>query len=333
MAVDLLELSRSVPTSLVSTLRQSAQRGSALVQQVLTFARRADHRSEPVQLRHLIAEIAQFAQLTFPPSINVRVAVPADLWLVQADATQMHQVLMNLCVNARDAMPAGGDLTIAARNEDAGKRVIVSVQDTGTGIAPDIHDKIFDPFFTTKEPGKGTGLGLAMVREIVHKLGGSVRVASEIGTGSCFEVEIPALAESAAPPAATPQPAWPTGNGELVLVVDDEAGLRRMVAMMLEATGYRVMTAQNGAEALALYEQHSYGISVVLTDITMPHLDGVTMIDALRKINPQIRVIVASGTPTNLPDVHATLRRPYSAPMLLVAIRNALAANPANGGG
>jgi PAS domain S-box-containing protein len=336
MAVDLLQLNRGVPSSLVATLRSSAQRGTALVKQILTFARGGDDRAEPMHLRHLVGEVVQLAQQTFPRSITFSADVPPDLWLVQGDATQLHQVLMNLCVNARDAMPDGGDLRLSCRNVEVGpahagvavgqpgRYVVLAVQDTGTGIAREVADKIFDPFFTTKEAGKGTGLGLAMVEAIVKKHGGFVRVATEMGKGSCFDMYLPALTDAAPAPAVpAPQP-WPTGHGELILVVDDEAGLRRMVAMMLEATGYRVMTAQHGAEALALYEQHRDRIGVVLTDMTMPLMDGATMLRALRALDPQVRIIAASGGEANVPGAQAYLRKPYSAKRLLEAVREVL---------
>jgi CheY-like chemotaxis protein len=253
-------------------------------------------------------------------------------------------VLLNLCVNARDAMPDGGQLTIKAENvmepsELAGllgtakptAHVRISVCDTGTGIAPEIREKIFDPFFTTKAPGKGTGLGLSTSLAIVKNHGGFITINSAPGQGSVFNVYLPALASAATTPAQTEHVQIPRGHGELVLVVDDEASVRMIMAQTLQTFGYRTVTANDGAEALAIYQQRAAEIAVVLVDLMMPVMDGKTTIGNLAKLNPQLKVIAASGmdSESGLTDstcgcVKAFLPKPYTAGTLLKTLREIL---------
>jgi CheY-like chemotaxis protein len=262
---------------------------------------------------------------------------------VRADVTQLHQVLMNLCINARDAMPEGGRLTLSAANRTAdealaqrggeggrpGRYVALAVEDTGTGIAPEVLGRIFEPFFTTKEPGKGTGLGLSTTRAIAQAHGGFVLVDSEPGRGSCFEVFLPA-ADRAAPAEAAPAAPAPEGRGELVLVADDEASIREITRTTLEVSGYRVLTAQDGAEAVALYAEHAAQVRAVLVDMVMPVMDGPAAIEALLRLNPALRVLAVSGTEGDerarqaCRAARAHLAKPFTAETLLTTLRQVL---------
>jgi CheY-like chemotaxis protein len=256
----------------------------------------------------------------------------------------MHQILLNLCVNARDAMPSGGTLTIGAENcvldeqysamhieASAGRYVCISVTDSGTGIAREIMDKIFDPFFTTKELNKGTGLGLATVMAIVKGHGDFVNVYSEPGSGTTFKIYLPAMEVSVAGTSVrNGQTSLPRGDGETILVVDDEDSILTITSQTLEAFGHRVLTAGDGADALAVYVQRRNDISVVLTDMMMPVMDGAATIQALRRINPKVKIIAASGLGTNGgtlkagADIRHFLTKPYTAQLLLNTLRSIL---------
>jgi two-component system cell cycle sensor histidine kinase/response regulator CckA len=292
-----------------------------------------------IQPKHLIRELDSILKSTFPKSIELIVDIGKNLWMVQGDATQLHQVMLNLCVNARDAMPDGGKLTIKVENVglddqyarmhiDAkpGNYVLVSVQDTGSGIPPGIIDKIFDPFFTTKEVGKGTGLGLSTVMTIVKNHGGFLNVHSEVNTGSVFKVYIPAAA-GAEWQEQQPVSESPHGHGELILVVEDEAAVRDVMVHSLEANGYRVSSAKDGAEALALYAQMMRDVAAVITDIMMPILDGPATIRALRKMNPDVKIVAISGLTAEAKVQEVTslvvshiLSKPFTTEKLLVTL-------------
>ena len=347
MAADLLRMQLRDPAlrPLLETLQSSAARGADMVRQILLFARGAEGDHAPLQLRHVLADVEKMLRHTLPKSIEVESDVPRDLAAVSGDATQLHQVFLNLCVNARDALPQGGRLTLTAEETDLdeayarmetqarpGRYVLVRVADTGTGIPPDILDKIFDPFFTTKEQGKGTGLGLATVLGIVRGHGGFVNVRSEVGKGTQFSVYLP-VAPTGVACAPAPREVLPCGSGELVLVVDDEAAIREITRTTLEANGYRVLTAGDGTEALALFAQHRPDIRLVLTDMMMPVMDGPATVRALRKLAPQVRVVAMSGLAagTSTPaaggvDALAVLQKPYTAADLLRTLREALRA-------
>jgi CheY-like chemotaxis protein len=266
------------------------------------------------------------------------------------DPTQLHQVLLNLCVNARDAMPAGGTLTLTARNlmldsnyvgliwdqaAPPGPYVSLEIADTGTGMPPDLIEKIFDPFFTTKEVGKGTGLGLSTTLGIIKSHGGFIRVYSELGKGSKFDLYLPAQTESSAESVAAPEPELPRGNGELILVVDDEEGVRKITSRTLEKFGYGVLLASDGAAAVAHYAQRGPEIAAVITDMMMPIMDGATTIQVLRRMNPAVRIIGSSGLSANGPMAHAAqlgvshlLSKPYTGETLLKTLKEVLAARP-----
>jgi CheY-like chemotaxis protein len=242
-------------------------------------------------------------------------------------------------------MPHGGRLTIGAENCELdeqysamniqakpGRYVLISVTDSGTGIPPELVDKIFEPFFTTKELNKGTGLGLSTVQAIVKSHGGIVNVYSESGKGTTFKVYLPAVENSGGGPnSPTQKISLPRGNGETILLVDDEASILTITGQTLQAFGYRVLTATNGAEAVALYAQNRHNIAVVLTDMMMPFMDGPTTIYAMLKINPQIKIVAASGlaatggtTKAPAPSVKHFLTKPYTAEALLEVLRQIL---------
>lgn len=330
----------------LSLLEINAKRGADLIKQVLSFARGLEGERTIVQVAHLIWEIEKIARETFPKSIDIRTDISIiDLWPVCGDATQLHQVLMNLCVNARDAMPSGGTLKISAENlfidenyagmnidASVGPYILINIRDTGTGIPSEIVDRIFEPFFTTKEPGKGTGLGLSTVLGIVKSHDGFVNVYSEPGKGTQFRIYLPAT--QSAVPNITPNIELPKGKGELILVVDDELAIREITKTSLETYNYQVLTASDGIEAIALYAQQKDEISVVLTDMMMPSMDGQTTIRTLHKINPQVKIIAMSGFASNGTvaqasgtGVKAFLSKPYTAKELLKTINGVINEN------
>ncbi len=350
MSIDLLRLQEKDPRRLeiLQTIEGSARRGADMVRQVLSFARGVVGQKVDLQLGHLVTEIVHIVRETFLQHIQIQATTSDGLWGVQGDPTQIHQVLLNLCVNARDAMPCGGTITITARNVmvDAqyaathigatpGPHVCLSVEDTGTGMPPEVLDRIFEPFFTTKEVGKGTGLGLSTSVSIVKQHGGFVSVRSDVGLGTKFSIYLPAQTEGAAPADHAPPPALRHGNGELILVVDDEASVSDITRQTLESYGYRVLLASNGVDALALYNTHQAEIAVVFTDLMMPIMDGPTTIQVLRRLNPDVRIIAATGLNSDTLVSKATnagasqiLPKPYSAETLLQALRTALDGKP-----
>ncbi|MDF3059277.1 MAG: sensor hybrid histidine kinase [Rariglobus sp.] len=348
MSVELLRLTAADPNShkLINTVEQSARRGADLVRQVLTFARGIDGgRRVAIKVDHLLKDVARIATETFPRSIQTQVQLGRDLWAVTGDATQLHQVLLNFVVNARDAMPDGGTLTLSAENvtideqyaatsRDAkpGVYLCSTIADTGCGIPTDEIDRIFEPFFTTKEVGKGTGLGLSTAHAIVGAHNGFITVYSEPNKGSVFKVYLPAdpslrASETAAPSLGD----LPRGQGETILVIDDETSILTITQQTLETFGYRVIVARDGAEAVALYAQHRDTIAVVVTDMVMPIMDGPATINALMRINPRVLIIAASGLNSNGRVAKAAgagvthfLPKPYTAETLLITLRDVL---------
>jgi two-component system cell cycle sensor histidine kinase/response regulator CckA len=324
---------------LLDILERSTQRGADLVKQVQSFARGVKGERAALQVTHIATEIRQIIKETFPKSIEIRIDISGDLWMIMGDATQLHQVLMNLCVNARDAMPDGGVLGIYAENifidenyarmnieAKVGRYIVITVSDTGTGIPHEIMDRIFDPFFTTKKPGKGTGLGLSTALAIVKSHGGFINVYSEVNRGTTFKIYLPAVKTNIAQEVEE-HIKLPAGQGELILVVDDEAQIREIASLTLETHGYRVLTANDGAEAIAVYTQNSDKIKVVLMDMMMPVMDGPASIRELRKINPEVKIIAFSGlTERNrlarvaINHIHAFLPKPFTSERLLKAI-------------
>jgi PAS domain S-box-containing protein len=326
---------------LLAMLQVSAERGAGLVKQVLSFARGVEGERITLQPRHLIKEIVKILKDTLPKSIEVEFEASDDISVVAGDATQLHQVLMNFFVNARDAMPAGGKLTIRAENviiDDSyarmnleakpGHFVLITIADSGVGIPAHVINRIFEPFFTTKEHGKGTGLGLSTALGIVKGHGGFINVYSEPGNGTQFKVYLPAVETPFSTQSASSK-FLPFGRGELILVVDDEVAIREITKGTLEAYGYRALTAADGTEAIALYAQHKDEIRVVLTDLMMPYMDGPVTIRALQKLNPNVKIIASSGLTENsraLEGVKLFLPKPYTAERLLNALAEVIGA-------
>lgn len=333
----------------LSTIESSAQRGADIVKQVLTFARGAAGDRVLLQPIYIIEEIAKIAKETFPKTVRVRTNYADDVRLVEGDPTQLHQVLLNLCVNARDAMSEGGSLSLTAENFDvdeqyatmtpglkAGPHVLISVMDTGTGIAQDIVEKIFDPFFTTKELGKGTGLGLSSALGIVKSHGGVMKVYST-ANGTAFRVFLPSTAGVFQADETKAQMDVPTGHGETILIVDDESAIREVAKVVLSKSGYNVLAADDGPSALALFMQQSKEIDVVLTDVVMPIMSGMVLARTLRKMDVKAKIIVSSArdsdyNPGELTDigVEGCLNKPYSRETLLRAVDRVLHNDEAN---
>jgi PAS domain S-box-containing protein len=334
MSVGLLKDGERSPDrlSILDAIETSALRGADMVRQVLAFARGVEGRPLPTNLLTIVRDVQRIIRDTFPKNIDLAVEADDTPWTIDADATQLHQVLMNLCVNARDAMPHGGQLTIGVENltlgaeapalgVQRGPSVMLRVTDTGMGMSRAVQDRIFDPFFTTKEIGKGTGLGLSTVLTIVRTHRGHINVYSEPGRGTTFKIYLPGrIVASASDTAVAEEPPLPHGHGEVVLVVDDEEGIRTLTRRILERFGYHVMLAANGAEAVAMYAQHRREIAVVLTDMAMPVMDGLATIVALRAMDPQVKIVGSSGHAANQgvaealgAGVHHFIPKPYTA--------------------
>jgi hypothetical protein len=332
-------------SKILEIIHSSCRRGADLVRQVLSFARGLDGQRVAILLGQLVTDLQGIISETFPRNIKIVTQVTEGLWPVMGDPSQFHQVLLNLAVNARDAMVQGGTLTVAVDNVtlDApaagsgseakpGPYVLLQVTDTGMGIPPEVRERIFEPFFTTKELGQGTGLGLATVHTIVKSHGGFLEVESAVDQGTTFKVYLPARPALRTTESAHPfNGDLPLGRGELVLVVDDESSIRLITQQTLEAFGYRVLTASNGAEAVALYVRQSRQIALVLTDMMMPIMDGAAIIRVLKRINPAVKIIAASGLDSqehlaNSTKAHVQdfLAKPYTAQVLLKLIREVL---------
>ncbi len=325
-------------------IRENAERGADLVKQVLTFARGMSGDRIPVQLRHIIKDLVRVLKETLPKTIEVRFDISNELWTISADPTQMHQVLMNICINARDAMPVGGTLTINAKNihidenyarlnmdAEPGNYVLLSISDTGTGMTPEVVSRIFDPFFTTKEIGKGTGLGLSTTQSIVKGHGGFLNVYSELFKGTRFSIYLPSAESIDEVSSDRSDDAIPRGNDQLIMVVDDEANIRRVTEATLQEFGYRTITVPDGTAALAAFAQMGDEIDVLITDMAMPFMDGETLIRAIKKMGPDVLVVAMSGLFNNEQtsalrnlNVDALLTKPFTAETLLTKLHEIL---------
>lgn len=347
MAVAVLREDETDPMKqeMLDTVNASAQRGADMVRQVLTFARGIEGRRVSVAVDQVIRDVERIVNDTFFKTITVHVRIAKDLPPIVGDPTQVHQVLLNLCLNARDAMPNGGTLTITAQPKvvDAqfasmdseatlGGYVVLGVADTGAGMPADVLDRIFEPFFTTKAVGEGTGLGLSTSLAIVRGHGGFMRVRSEPGRGTAFTVYLP-LQEGLEPPPqiACEDAPTPRGHNELVLVIDDEPSVRTVTRQTLEAFGYRVIVASDGTSGVAAYASHMADVALVITDMMMPGLDGAQTIVALRAITPDLRIIAATGLADDARVARAleagaqqVLPKPFTAERLLCAVREVL---------
>ena len=330
--------------TLLTLLETNTRRAADVVKQLLTFAKGIKGERVLLQPRHLITEIAKLVRETFPKSITLLTHAPNNLWMLSGDFTQLQQVLLNLALNARDAMPSGGTLTLTASNipldHDAvrlkpglkpGHHIVLQVADTGTGIAPEIADRVFDPFFSTKGPDKGTGLGLSTVMGIVKSHGGFIQFTDNEGRGTKFDIYLPATISRAVEPGNKPLQPLPQGRGELILIVDDEEPVRIITQRILESNGYRTLGAANGAEAIATYLKHTPQIDLVLTDNNMPVMGGRQMTAKLRQLNPHIKIIATTGADLELDaparnemGVLATITKPCDNAKLLATLHDVL---------
>ncbi len=359
IAIDMFRgrLADNESQEVLGMLDSNVRRATELVRQILTFTSGVGPERQTVEINSLFGEVANFVRQTFPKTIQLHVSVEDKIPAILGDQTQMEQVLLNLCVNARDAMPSGGTLHLHAKSHlieensatllpseekrrtdnlraKPGKYVCLTVRDSGLGIPRVIRNKIFEPFFTTKGPKKGTGLGLATVLGIIRRHGGSLNLETEEGQGSSFHVLIPAVGTSpkdSEKPGTTSEPKTSPSGGETILLVDDEATVLKVMQRSLEKSGYRVLTANDGEEGFALFKQHAGEIHLVITDISMPGLDGPEMTAAIHKISPSIPVLGTSGLDTH-PDqetlralgLRKILGKPCNSQTILQAIRQVL---------
>jgi PAS domain S-box-containing protein len=340
MSIDLLRLDLDAADrrDILDTMETSVRRGADMVRHVLSFARGVEGARVTMHVDHLLPDVVATVRHAGRTGVDVQTSSAPDLWMIEGDPAQLHQVLLALCDNACAAMPDGGTLTISMANTtlDAGldvphasarpgPYVVLTVEDTGTGIPPHIVPRIFDPFFTTREVGKGTGVGLSAALTSVRAHGGFIDVDSTPGAGSRFRVFLPATPPAPADDAAR-TPLRPRGNGELVLVVDDDASVRHLAGRTLTAFGYRVLLASDGAHGLSAYQAHRDEVALVLTDMRMPVMDGPSTIEALRTLDPTVRVVATSGFSADAGTAGAArfLAKPYSAEQLLGAVREVL---------
>ena len=360
MATELLQDETPDPEGrkMLQLVRNNAQRGCEMVKQILSFARGVSSDHQPLEARSLIEEMIHLTKNTFPRAIQIEAEVPPGLPLIIGDTTQLHQVLLNLCVNARDAMPEGGNLGIKAsqvvlRNRTissldhpiSGRFVVISVRDTGVGIPPELVKKIFEPFFTTKEMGKGSGLGLSTVAGIVKNHHGFMDVSSEVGKGSTFSLYLPALLVAKPFAVAPEQLPQVMGAGELILLVDDEVAVLEITKETLETFNYRVLTAKDGPEAIRVFQARREEIKAVVIDMMTPPMDGPAAIRAMRQSDPKVKIICASATGQEATcaefETQAFLKKPFTADELLSLLRTVIgpagtelvASQTANAGG
>lgn len=330
---------------ILTTMETSARRGADMLRHVLAFARGVESKKSPVQFKLLLREMEKIARDAFPKSIRTRAEYGNDLWPVSGFATQLYQVLMNLCINARDAMPNGGQLTLRAENvqldQNAGKLhpdaragafLLLSISDTGEGMPPDIIEKIFQPFFTTKELRGGTGLGLSTSLDIIKVHGGFITVKSQIGQGSQFSIYLPALTGPIVSESEPELSKLPSGNGEVILLVDDEVSICEITKAALENYGYRVLVANSGPEAVTICAEKRGQIKLAITDTAMPFMDGHATSIALKKIDPALKIIMASGgapdkneneVPRDV-EIAAFAPKPYTVEKLLTVVHEVL---------
>jgi len=328
---------------LFRSIREQATRAAGLTRQLLAYARRQVLEPKNINLNQMVSDTTTLLQKALGEQIEIKMLLSPELHITRADPSQIEQVLMNLCFNARDAMPRGGQLLIETRNTDLdeyycrqreeaqpGRYVQLSVSDTGVGMSPEVVERIFEPFFTTKDVGKGTGLGLATVLGIVKQHNGFIDVYSEPGCGTAFRVNLPASD-------GTPEPLHHTddapvrGGKELILVAEDHEGMREMAREILENLGYRLILARDGEEALREFRARRDTISLVLLDVIMPKIDGTSVYEQIRKEKPDMRVLFTSGYSDHgavlaslAAQAGAVLQKPYSSKVLSRRVREIL---------
>lgn len=348
MAAPLLRTRASDPRDLriLQSLEKSAERGAGLVRQILGFAHGAGTGFRLTQVKHLLKDISDIVQASFPKSIVLEDAVAGDLWPVKGNPTQIHQIFLNLVVNARDAMlPRGGTLRVEAHNclldpfavrdiegGRAGAFLLIKVTDTGTGIPPAVLKRIWEPFYTTKGEGKGTGLGLSTVRGIVTTHGGFITVETRPDHGTTFSVYLPVAEGVGLETAAPTAPILPRGSGETVMIVDDDEAIRVSAAAILTHHGYRVINAADGVEAIGLFTQHATEVRLVISDQNMPNLNGEALARVLRRLQPEVKILAMTGFgSSNEPgEVNAPLPRlqkPFTADTLVCTVHKLIASN------
>lgn len=331
----------------VEAIRKATLNGSELVRRILAFSRQEETEMRPVHLNDEIRRVGELLRRTIPRMVSIEMALGEDVRMIRADTSQLEQILLNLAVNATDAMPDGGRLIFETRNETIreeycrihaeakpGKYVLLAVSDTGHGMHKHVSERIFEPFFTTKEPGHGTGLGLSMVFGIVKNHRGHIHCYSEYGVGTIFKIYFP-VAQIEEKLAAADTIEMPAGGTETLLLVDDEENVRNLGAEMLELAGYRVLTAANGREALTTYEQNKDQISLVILDLVMPEMSGRRCLEALRDMNPKARVLIASGYAADGPvketresGAAGFISKPFDLKQILLAVRQSLDRDP-----
>jgi PAS domain S-box-containing protein len=330
---------------MLKLIESSAQRATSLIKQVLSFSKGTPNEMVHINLPEIIQELTSIISETFPKNIVLKSELENSLWSIRGDVTQVHQVLMNICVNARDAMEQGGEISIGLQNvmlDEAytalnweatpGAYILISITDNGSGISQENIQTIFDPFFTTKEHGKGVGIGLATSLSIVRSHKGFINVYSELNKGTTFKVYLPAQAAVEEQQKVQVRDSkLPAGNGETILIVDDETSIRSSASKMMERFGYQVLEAKDGAAAAALYAKNQDQIDLVLTDMSMPIMDGHALILALRAMNPEVKIIASSGLASNGAiskaigaGVKHFLPKPYTAESLLRQLNEAL---------
>lgn len=320
---------------LIDMLEQSTGRAKNLVQQVLAFGRGSESEYRKTDVKHIVAEVEKVLKQTFPKSINIRTSVADDLDNIKCDPNLIHQVVINMCLNAKDAMPAGGTLKLGCRHvtnreiEDHklnSSHIVITVSDTGTGMDPDKTEKIFEPFYTTKDPGKGTGLGLSTAYKIVNEHGGFIDVGTAPGKGSSFSIFLPSYKESGINedeenPLIREMPA---GQSYCLLVIDDEELILDTTRIILENYGYKVFTASNGMDGVSVYEARKDEIDAVIVDMSMPRMDGPATISALRSVKRNVKILAVSGIAEykkNYSDIfQAFLSKPFTTDELISCI-------------
>ncbi len=342
----------------IMQIKQNANRAASLVRQLLAFSRKQTLRPQVIELSETLPDLTMLLRRLIGEKVMLDIPLMRDLWQIRADVGQFEQAIINLAVNARDAMPTGGKLTIRTSNVSteqsvrlqrkgmpAGEYVQIEVTDTGTGIAPDVIDKIFDPFYTTKDIGKGTGLGLATVYGFIKQTGGFIYVDSELDKGTTFRIFIPrfvptaedtpapsiALTSAALAAEEAKRPAADlTGHGT-ILLVEDEEGLRVLNARGLTSRGYTVMEAGNGVEAIEVLERHGGNIDLVVSDVMMPEMDGPTLFKELRKRHPDIKMIFVSGYAEDAfqkslpdPEKYDFLPKPFTLKQLVAQVKETM---------